>query len=463
MRRDRYGRLTPAASRQWQGYNGLIAQVEATTTPAGVGIPQDQASSSLAHLLRALEAAWAHLTGGRPQEFAAWLERTAVVGLGENTEPAFNYLDSLDSFLISAIQEVEDLRQRDLTPGEVEAELIAIWRRTYAFAAGHEEARLSRIWLARGRAIKERYPGTAFRRRIYKTSLSPRSATSLLDLTEAVRYRLREGARYAEWDVERRFTFIHDVLALLSQVPSFRITATLGRRTNFQDWPMVLRWWLAKVTLPTQPAPAQITAWYDFVAQNFIYRGAWGLGSIIGVLLDTADGGQPVRALEIDDWPRSGLPWVAFWLKELITWGTLDPVAAFLLARGDAVDRPQAEANARAYYDGVPGNADPNDVLDPREIRRWVAERTRPQEVIAIRDLAIDVALVRPVADYVRQRLAVSPLEWNDELIWINPAGYTVARSEKPFGWPAEPSSFEFELVVADSVITGRPYLRPPA
>ena len=47
----------------------------------------------------------------------------------------------------------------------------------------------------------------------------------------------------------------------------------------------------------------------------------------------------PIRPLELDDWPRSGLPWIAFWIKEIITWGTLDPVAAYLLARGDAVDR----------------------------------------------------------------------------------------------------------------------------
>jgi hypothetical protein len=50
---------------------------------------------------------------------------------------------------------------------------------------------------------------------------------------------------------------------------------------------------------------------------------------------------------------REAAPWIAFWIKELITWGTLDPVAAFLLARGDAIDRPHAEADARAYYDGL--------------------------------------------------------------------------------------------------------------
>ena len=134
--------------------------------------------------------------------------------------------------------------------------------------------------------------------------------------------------------------FIREVLTLLSQVPSFSISTVLGRAKNFTDWPMLLRWWLAKSTMTSQPEPNKITSWYDFVAKNFIYRSAWELGSVIGLLLEGTEGEEPIRALEIGDWPRSGLPWIAFWMKELITWGTLDPVAAFLLARGEAIDPP---------------------------------------------------------------------------------------------------------------------------
>src|SRR3546814_17020918 len=134
---------------------------------------------------------------------------------------------------------------------------------------------------------------------------------------------------------------------------------------------MLLRWWLAKSTLARQPRPNEVTNWYAFVANNFIYRGTWGLGSVIGLLLDTTDDGQPIRALEIADWPLSGLPWLGFWLKELISWGTLDPVAAFLLARGDAVDRPSAELAAKDYYDARPAGEDDNALLDPLSIRYW--------------------------------------------------------------------------------------------
>jgi hypothetical protein len=460
--RIRGGPLRLAWDRQWDGYEELIAEIEETTAAAGEGAPQDQASSPLGHLLIALEAAWAKLTaGGTAQEFENWLEQTAVTRTTEDGQVAYSYLDSLDAFLIAAIQEIEELRRGELTPDQVETELTAIWQQTYAHAAAQEEARLESIWLTRGRAIKTLYPDANQRRRIYKTSLSPRSATSLLDQAESVRLKLQEGAGYAGLTSEQRFTFIQEVLALLSQVPSFRISTILGRKKNFTDWPTLLRWWLAKSTLPAQPEPKSITSWYDFVAQNFIYRGAWGLGSVIGLLLDGADGEEPIRALEIGDWPRSGLPWIAFWMKELITWGTLDPVAAFLLARGDAIDRPQAEADARGYYDSVTELGDGNDVLDPRRIREWAeARHARVERPVTVREFTIEAALSRPVQDYRKARLTVAPLTDNDSLLWIDPAGYTVARSGRPRGWPDRPSSFDFELVVADATIVGEAYLR---
>lgn len=462
MTRDAFGYPRERPSRQWDGYKGLVGEIETTTAATGKGSPLDKASSPLASLLRALEAAWVALTGGgSPEDFTAWLEETAVVGIDNHAHVAHSYLDSLDAFLIAAIQEVEELQSQELSADELEAELIAIWRRTYAFAAGQEEARLARIWLTRGRAIKAQYPDSAQRRRIYKTSLSPRSATSLFELAELIRARLQIGAGYGRWTIEERFTFLCDVLGVLSQIPSFRFATTLGRRRNFRDWPMLLRWWLAKATLRSQPRSKEITSWYDFVAQNFVYRSTWGLGSIIGLLLDGAEGEQPIRPLEIGDWPQSGLPWIAFWIKELITWGTLEPVAAFLLARGDAIDRPQAEADARIYYDGLPQEIDANDALDPRRVRDWVeARRARPDEPVTVRQITIEGVLVRPATDFSRLRLTVAALEVDDGLIWIDPAGYTVARSDKPPDWSDEPLSFEFELNVTDATIIGNAYLR---
>ena len=368
-------------NRQRNAYESLITQVQAVAT-LDATTANDVASSPLGHLMTSLEQAWRDLTGETTAaDFKEWLEQAVVTTPNTDATPALSLLDSLDAFLIAAIQEVEDLRQSELQAAELEDELVAIWRRTYAYAAANEENNLSNIWMTRGKVIKDHYPDAAYRRSLYKTSLSPRSAVALLDIQEIVKTKLQEGDGYAYLTQEEQLAFVENIIRLLSSVPSFHIASTLGRKKNFQDWPKLLRWWMFKGSLPQQPTPKEITGWYDFVAKNFIYRGAWGLGSVIGLLLDLVDeNGQPLRALEISDWPNSGLPWIAFWMKELITWGTLEPVAAFLLARGDAIDRPQAEAAAAEYYETLPEGLSANDVLDPRRIRDWLGGRQVQQE-----------------------------------------------------------------------------------
>lgn len=460
--RKRSGEILPKWDRQWNAYENLITQIEQTTNAAAAGSPEDHGSSPLAQLLISLEAAWqAIAVGGNQADFYGWLEQTAIINTPAPLGPAFGLLDSLDGFLIAAIHEIEELRENDLTQPEMEEELIRIWRQTYAYAVSQEEARLSRIWLTRGRTTKERYPDAALRRRLYRTSLSPRSASILLSFAEEVRVKLADGIGYGFWEPEERFQFIREVLALLSRVPSFQIEKTLGRKKNFDDWPKLLRWWLGQAGPNQKPKPKEITTWFQFVAQNFIYRGAWGLGSIIGLLLDNTEDGVPIRALEIGDWPLSGLPWAAFWLKELITWGTLDPIAALLLARGDALDRPQAEEQARDYYTELEPGTDANDALDPRRVSEWVdARRPRPPATNTVREFSVGAVLARPELDYKQARMTVAPLEADGILTWIDPAGYTVASSPKPDQWPDQPSSFDFELSVASATIKGEAYLR---
>jgi hypothetical protein len=259
--------------------------------------------------------------------------------------------------------------------------------------------------------------------------------------------------------VETRYAFVRDVIELLTGVPSFRIEEKLGRKKNYRDWPRILRWWLAKNTLDKQPAAKDVTAWFEFVSKNFVYRASWGVGSILGLVLDGEGEQSPIKALEISDWPRSGLPWIAFWLKELLAWGTLDPVAAYLLARGGAVDRPGAEQEARRYYEQADTADEPNALLDPRTIRAWLDARTPEVTVVReTRTLRVDAVLSNAATDYARNRLTVAPLETEEGFIWIDPAGYVVARSARRADWPTPISDFVFELSVTDSSIHGMTY-----
>jgi hypothetical protein len=454
----------PAFNRTWSGYEKLVEDLKDATKLAGAGDlspSEGEANSALAMLLEALRDAWQALTSSdNDDDFIEWLEATSAIDAGDAEDTAEHMLDTLDGLLIAAIQEVEQLRATDLDPADLESELLKIWQRTYAFVAADEQDRLALTWLGRGRAIKQLYPDADRRRQLYKTSLPPRSGTMLLDRIDVIRDALQAGGSYARVDAEAQFAFVRDIIARLAEVPAFRIGRKLGKKKNFDEWEKVLRWWLFKKSLAVQPQPKDLGNWFSFVSENFIYRGSWGLGSVIGVLLDRGDTGEPLDALTIDDWPRSGLPWIAFWLKELINWGTLDPVAAFLLARGNARDRPQAEVDARAYYEAFDAAVGANDILDPRTIRDWVEARRPPTErVAAVAGIELGATLERPAADYRFRTLSVLPLIVDNRLNWIDPAGYTVASSDLPSNWSDQPSRYRFELLVDTSTITGEPYL----
>ena len=449
-------------SRQWRGYEKLLTALEATTHTRARG-DIDSATSPLAELLRSIEGRWLALTGGGTrQQFEDWLQQTAATTQTQAIEErrAVEGLDSLDAFLLSAIQELEEMEERDYAGAELEDALGRLWRCSYAFAAARDEERLRRIWMRRGRSVKTLYPEHTVRRQIYRTSLAPRAALALVDRAERIRQLFLDGANYATMATEQRLLFVGGVLAVLSDIPSFRIGTRLGRRKDFEDWRLVLRWWLAKRTLAQQPRPREVTDWYAFAARNFLYRGAWGLGSVLSLLLDLGAGEEPVHAMEMDDWPRSGLPWAAFWLKEIIAWGTLEPVAAFLLARANAREREGAEREAYGYYQQLPAGLEPNEMLDPRRIRLWVNERAAGQAPVAgLPNLDAPVDLAEPPDAYAEATLSVLQCETDGVISWITPAGYVVARSRRPREWPDGLEGYEFTLDVQRALVRGLPYL----
>ena len=452
-------------NRTWEGYEKLVDELKNATEFAAtedLSVEGGSANSALAILLERLRDAWEKLSGSDDDyAFGEWLEATAVVGGDDDDNSSKKLLDTLDGLLIAAIEEVEQIRNAGLSAADLETELSALWRRTYAHVAADQEERLARTWLVRGRAITSLYPDPNRRRKLYKTSLPPRSGSILLESVADIRATLVEGIDYADRPAEQQFQFVRAIIALLSEVPAFRISTKLGRkRKPFEDWDELLRWWLFKNSLIKQPKPKELSPWFAFVSENFIYRSNWGLGSLVGVLMDQGDSTGPVDALSMDDWPRTGLPWICFWLKELVNWGTLDPVAAFLLARGNALDRAQAEAEAREYYAQFDDDMAPNDKIDPRRIRDWAKEHWRPAPMPrASREMVLDVQLERSARDYVQRRFSVLPLSNDEGLIWIDPAGYAVAHCKRPVDWDDQTSQFHFKMSVDLRQVSGEPYL----
>ena len=426
--------------RQWKGYDKLVGSLQKAakiSAEGGAATDETNASSALAMLMSELRAGWKKISASDDdRDFVAWLEVTSIDTADEQDEKTAKCLDSLDAILLASLHEAELLAERELEPADLETELIRIWRHTYAHAAYSEEARLERFWMARGAAIKDIYPDANQRRRIYRTSLGPRSGQILIENAEAIKKELISGLDYADLPAESQFDFIRRILERLSSVPDFAIERKLGRKKDFEDWPKLLRWWLAPQTLSKPPTAKELSVWYKFVYGNFIVRGSWGLSGVIGVLFDMNDDGQPIAALKIEEWPKSGLPWIAFWLKDLLNWGTLDPVVAFLLARGKANDRRQAAEQAVAYYEGQGKDAEPNDILDPRQIRNWFESSSLDWGVDGpFAPVSFKAKLKRSEEDYLNREMSVLPIREEDQIAWIDPAGYLVAHSECPANW----------------------------
>jgi len=183
------------------------------------------------------------------------------------------------------------------------------------------------------------------------------------------------------------------------------------------------------------------------------YRTTWAVGSVFSIVM-AENSPQQTRPISLDDWVETGLPWAAFWLKELLTWGTLEPVAAFLLARGRCETRLEAEDLATRYYAaGNPEHTD--DIFDPRSIRDWAATLAppRPRAAGGV-PTSTQVELLRDFSG-AQERLRVLPAEVEQRLYWFDYAGFALATSPRPGDWdPRFLQTIDFYLDPARQVVS---------
>jgi hypothetical protein len=427
------------------------------------------AISPLAELINHLQGQWRKLLpNGSDADFMTWLEQTAPItaqSRNEAEEGAIESLDSLDNVLLAAIVEVEQIAAHEMEPNDLEAELRRLWKQTYAYYASQNQAQLQEFFIHRGKALKSTiYPVYGERKRLYKTSLPPRSGNQLLTLYRRIRDHLETGEDYLSCQEDQQFAYIRDAIQLIGEVNTFSIGDLKGRgRGVATSWENILHWWLCHRRSPHQPRETQISAWHKFINGNFNYRFNWGLGSILALAIDEAFGEMPLEPSSLENWPRIGLPWIVFWMKELIVWGTLDPVAAYLLARiDDVTTRSQAEELSQVYYRSV-SSLSANDQLSPISIKNWAQQAFAPieQQPIQLRpSKQISVNLLREFSQSSEQTWRVIPVEVGDQIHWLDPAGFPLASCQKPENWQESYlSSFDFELDSNSQCVISTPYL----
>ncbi len=420
----------------------------------------ENARSPLAELLTYLEAQWQQILGSEQNaHFLAWLEQTAPLDLNDNSADKTDLietLDSLDAILLSAIVEIEQIAEDELSLEELETKLHQIWQRSYARYASQEQERLGNLFVHRGLALVEKiYTNSTKRRRLYRTSLPPRSGEELSNLYFHLRQHLEIGRGYANWDDYQRFDYIQVIVEQLTALPKFRLTQP-PTDTTAQN---VLRWWFNLFLGTTYPSNEQISEWHSYVNQNFGYRFNWGLGSLIALAIDDAFGDQLPN---VEKWPQTGLPWIVFWLKELIVWGTLEPVAAYLLARRIAVTRSEAKELAEKYYAEQPNDQPPDELLNAVKIQKWAQQISSRREVAQVSrpPIPIQVDLLIDSSRIAQGERRVVPVETDTKLFWYDPAGYPLASCHKFEGWKSDYlDTQDFFLNPSDKTVSSRFYI----
>lgn len=411
--------------------------------------------SSIVALLEALEAAWKDL--GSSISFDEWLESTAPLAISKDEyQEAHVLLDALDGALIPIVAEFEQISNSNIDANELEKRLKDTWGRTFAKYASALEERLERIFVKRGAAIVKVYESKQ-RRQIYSTSLQPTYADNLLGLYSAIKQEMLKGFDYSSWDSKEKFEYLKNTVSQISQVEKFKIESP-GKSLK-STWEDILHWWVSPINSPLKPNE-NVSAWLKYIYRNFVYRINWGLGSVIGLAMNEANEGQ-VAEFHISDWSKTNLPWIVFWCKELLHWGTLDPVAAYLLAKGMEITRSDAELFAKNYYDEYK-DVDANELLNPVTIRNWASgaqKRLKPRQELLPPD-EIKIVLLR---NFDRSKVTtwrVIPFEQNGRLIWMDPAGYSLATSEIPENWRMHfINNFDFILFHREQVIRTTYYI----
>ena len=190
------------------------------------------------------------------------------------------------------------------------------------------------------------------------------------------------------------------------------------------------------------------------------------LGVAIGAVVAqkwTSGAGDPLAVPSLGEWKAiTGLPWFGFWARELLRWGTLDPFVAFALAQGRAKTRETAEvlrANFDAWLAEEVAASTAEDLIDPQRFLAWerslpTRERERMEPVPELAELT--------GTNGVMKRYNVLPIAAEDEVLWVDAAGYELARSVDEFGlYHADDIANDYVLEFGAHASVRRSFARP--
>ncbi|MDO8409235.1 MAG: DEAD/DEAH box helicase [Phenylobacterium sp.] len=431
----------------------------------------DDVPSPLALLLNRIWERANRLLGVAPDAFLDWLERTAPTavspdvgtGTSDGTARLADAMDELDAILLTSLQEVARADEAAMTRARAEALLITLWQTTFTAVATEQEAWLEQAFVRRGAGIIEHiYPDPDERRRLYQYGLPPAVGRRFEAVARRMRELLAAADEYGSADPTTRIDLFQELGDLVSADRGFgfRVRRTDADEALLERWADVLGWWMNEPDV-AGPVPEDLRSWQRFVADNLEFR----LGVAIGAVVAEAwaeGAGDALTLPSLASWKdTTGLPWIGFWARELLRWGTHDPFVAFCLAQGLAPTRDAAGARRQefnAWLEQEQDDLTAEDRIDPQFFLRWQASLPRPENA-ARAPPQMRAALTGTTGE--RGRYAVMPVTRGEGTAWLDPAGFELAVTRARAQIGGRPSRSDYELVTIDGEPTVTRVFRP--
>lgn len=415
-------------------YNNLVAELEEEEQ---LGSEVESPLSLLIHFIQRQVESLYKLNG---DEFLNWLEKitptqinsNAGTASAEDTAILADNLDELDGIILGLLEEVAADKGDHLTDAETEELLTKLWQRSFSNVAAVQEKILEKAIVRRGCALNESiYTDSAERRRLYQYGFSPHVGRRFEKIQPNLLLVLEKAGDYGSASAEERFDFFEQLGALVANDRGFgfRGRDTVTERALLDNWSDTLKWWMG-IQGVVGPSPADLRAWQRFVSDNFEFR----LGVVLGAVVAqawSAGADDPLAVPSLDKWRETtGLPWLGFWARELLRWGTLDPFVAFAMAQGIAGTRNEAISLKREFVVWMQDleEVDSDDWIDPQRFLKWMRGREKSATDRSAVPMSIKAKLSGANGTLVKYN--VLPVQRSRTVHWIDPAGFELAASD---------------------------------
>lgn len=431
----------------------------------------DAATSPLALLLQTLWLRSSALLGMAPERFIDWLEVTAPtavsadagMGASDNLARLADTMDELDAVLMTSLEEAARIGDTDMVPARAERHLADVWRRTFSAVAASEEAWLEQAFIRRGVGIVSHlYTDPDERRRLYQYGFPPLVGRRFEAVVPKIRELIAEAESYGSANATVRVNVFRSIGELLERDRGFgfRVRHTVGDQAILERWGDVLGWWMNEPAA-NEPSAESLRAWQRFVTDNLEFR----LGVAIGAVVARAwseGAADPFAVPSLASWKdTTGLPWFAFWARELLRWGTHDPFVAFCLARGLEQTRDAAEGR-RGQYDSWLANQfdapSSEDRIDPQLFLRW-HESLQSREEASVPVRQFNARLTGTTGE--KGRYAVVPVSRGAHVAWLDPAGFELAITDEALTVSLWATRSDYELNATGTTPTVARVFRP--